>query len=317
MSAPPHLDPPIFEDDQFAPRLGQRRLYGVIFSIFCILATVIALGVLAALIGRVVMQGWEHLRPSFLTSFVSRKRPETTGIRSGLWGTIWVMGLTTLFSIPLGVGAAVYLHEFSRKNSLTRLIDLNIANLAGVPSIVYGLLGLTLFVRLMNQFAGGVGIPEAANPFGRTVLAASLTMTLMVLPVIIIGAREALVAVPDSIRQASYAMGATRWQTVWHHVLPAATPGILTGVILSLSRAIGEAAPLIVVGAVAFTHEVPSGLGSGFTVLPIQIYDWMGEPQMGIYQPLSAAAIIVLLMILFVMNGVCVFLRAWQTKRLS
>lgn len=313
MSAPFDIQP----EARFAPRLAQRRMYSVIFSVFCILATLIALGVLAALIGRVLVQGWPYLQPSFLANFESRLAPESTGIRSGLWGTIWVMGLTTLFSIPLGVGAAVYLHEFARKNTVSHFIELNIANLAGVPSIVYGLLGLTLFVRLMNQFASGVGVPEAANPFGRTVLAASLTMTLMVLPVIIIAAREALVAVPDSIRQASYAMGATRWQTVWHHVLPAAVPGILTGVILSLSRAIGEAAPLIVVGAVAFTHEIPSGLGSGFTVLPIQIYDWMGEPQMDIYQPLSAAAIIVLLMILFVMNGICVVLRAWQTKRLS
>lgn len=309
--------PEIHPDASFRPRLARRRMYGVLFCIFCIVATLIALGVLAALIGRVVVQGWPHLRFDFLTNFESRLNPENTGIQSGLWGTIWVMGLTTLFSIPLGVGAAVYLNEFARKGMVQRFIELNISNLAGVPSIVYGLLGLTLFVRLVNQFVTFIGVPESANPFGRTVLAASLTMTLMVLPVIIIAAREALLAVPDSIRQASYAMGATRWQTVWHHVLPAAVPGILTGVILSLSRAIGEAAPLIVVGAVAFTRETPSGLGSGFTVLPIQIYDWMAEPQMGIYQPLSAAAILVLLMILFAMNGVCVVLRAWQTKRLS
>lgn len=313
MNAPFDIPP----ESRFAPQLARRRMYGLIFSFFCIVATILALGVMAALIGQVLVQGWPHLKLSFLTHFESRLTPQATGIKSGLWGTIWVMGLTTLFSIPLGVGAAVYLNEFARKGFFNRFIELNIANLAGVPSIVYGLLGLTIFVRLMNQFVSAVGVPESANPFGRTVLAASLTMTLMVLPVIIIASREALLAVPDSIRQASYAMGATRWQTVWHHVLPAAVPGILTGVILSLSRAIGEAAPLIVVGAVAFTHEVPHGPGSGFTVLPIQIFGWMGESRTDIYQPLSAAAIIVLLMILFIMNGICVALRAWQTKRLS
>ena len=301
----------------FAPRLARRRVASAIFLVFCILATLVALAVLAALLGRVFAQGWEFIRPEFFTRSESRLAPFTSGIRSGLWGTIWVMGLTTLFAIPLGVGAAVYLHEYAAKNWWNRFIELNIANLAGVPSIVYGLLGLTIFVRLMNQFVAGLGVPDSANPFGRTVLAAALTMTLMVLPVIIIAAREALVAVPESIRLASYAMGATRWQTVWHHVLPAAVPGIITGVILALSRAIGEAAPLIVVGAVAFRTDIPSGLSSGFTVLPIQIFDWMGEAQMDVYQPLAAAAIIVLLGVLFFLNGVCVILRAWQTRRLS
>lgn len=308
---------PAPSDQAYRPRLARRRLTGALFVAFCILATSVSIAVLAALLARVIIQGAPLISWDFLTRAPSRLDPESSGVYSALVGTLWVMVLTTLIAVPLGVGAAVYLHEYAKPSRIKRLVELNIANLAGVPSIVYGLLGLTVFVRLATEVSNQLGVGPAVNPFGRSVLSGALTLALLVLPVIIIAARESLAAVPDSIRHAAYALGATRWQAVRHHVLPAALPGILTGLILALSRAIGEAAPLIVVGAMAYMTAAPTGIGSNFTVLPIQIFTWAEEPQQDTFLPLSAAAIIVLLVVLFLMNGVSVALRAWQQRRLS
>jgi phosphate transport system permease protein len=218
--------------------------------------------------------------------------------------------MTALISVPVGVGAAIYLHEFAGTNRFTRFIQLNIANLAGVPSIVYGILGLTLFVRgwQIELF----GKPRDLS-FGRSVLAGALTMSLLILPVIIIATREALAAVPQSLRLGAYALGATRWQTVRHHVLPAALPGMMTGVILALSRAIGEAAPLIMLGALTYVAFVPSSPLDAFTALPIQIYYWSDQPQVEFHH-LAAAGIIVLLAVLLSMNAVAIAIRTWQQR---
>lgn len=299
-------------DSMFAPRLARRRAQGHVFLGFCILASLTSIAILVALLGRVIQEGAPLLSWEFLTSVESQAVPRNSGIFAALIGTLFLMALTTLIAVPIGIGTAIYLNEYAQRSRLSRVIELNINNLAGVPSIVYGLLGLTIFVRVATDVATQMGLGQ--HPFGRSVLTGSLTMALLVLPVIIISAREALGAVPSSLRQAAYAMGATRWQTVWHHVLPAALPGILTGMILSLSRAIGEAAPLIVVGAVGYLTTVPGGIDSRYTVLPIQVFTWAGRPE-PIYQQLSAAAIIVLLVVLFIMNGICTVLRAWQQQK--
>jgi phosphate transport system permease protein len=251
---------------------------------------VVLLGVLLFHVSR---EGLGWLDWDFLTSFPSRFA-ERAGIKSALAGTLWLIMLTALFSIPVGLAAAVYLEEYARPSRLNTLIEINIANLAGVPSIVYGILGLALFVR---GFA-----------LGRSVLAGSLTMTLLILPTIIIAAREAIRAVPQSIRHASYALGATRWETVRHHVMPAALPGVLTGIILALSRAIGETAPLVMIGALAFVAYVPAGPLDGFTALPIQIFNWTSRPQEE-FHGLAAAAIIVLLVVLLLMNSIAIYIR--------
>jgi phosphate transport system permease protein len=211
-----------------------------------------------------------------------------------LYGTLWVISLTILIAFPIGVGAAIYLEEYAPKNRWTRILQVNISNLAGVPSVVYGLLGLGVFVELMN--------------IGRVVLAGALTMALLSLPVIIIAGQEALRAVPLSLRQAAYGVGATRWQVVRHHVLPAAMPGILTGTILSISRAIGETAPLLVVGAALFLTSKPSGVFDSYSALPIQIYQWTSRPQEE-FRVVAAAGIIVLLIMLLLMNSIAIVLR--------
>lgn len=283
----------------YRPRLAARRLKGRIFSSLCLLMTLSGLLVLAVLIMRIVDQGSAWLSTEFLTSYPSTIFPEKSGVLSALVGTLWVITITAVFSIPVGIAAAIYLQEYARKTRLTRLIEINIANLAGVPSVVYGMLGLALFVRLLQ--------------LDRSVLSGGLTLGLLVLPVIIIASREALLAVPDSIRQAAYGLGATRWQTVRSHVLPAALPGIMTGVILALSRAIGEAAPLLLIGATAFVAFVPENLNDPFTVLPLQIYNWTDQPS-EIFRELAAAAILVLLGILLPMNALAVAIRAWQQR---
>jgi phosphate transport system permease protein len=236
----------------------------------------------------------------FLNRFPSRLYPERAGLKSALFGTMWLILLTALVSVPVGMAAAVYLHEYAKRNRLTRFIELNIANLAGVPSIVYGILGLAVFIRICN--------------FGRSLLAGALTLSLLILPVIIIASREALAAVPDSFRQAAFALGATRWQVVRTHVLPAALPGMMTGVILALSRAIGEAAPLLVIGALTFITFVPSGPMDIFTAMPIQIFNWCDEPE-PIFQELAAAGILVMLGLLLPMNAMAVGIRAWHQRR--
>lgn len=284
----------------FRPNLGRRRAVGVVFGAICGLASLTAVIVLFTLLIRVSIEGWPYLTSTFLTNYPSMIDPLNGGIRSALFGTIWLMGLTALFAIPLGVGAAVYLHEFAPQNRIFRFVELNIANLAGVPAIVYGILGMALFVRFLSC--------------GRSILAGSLTMAIMVMPVVIIATREALMAVPDSIRLGAYALGATRWQAVWHHVLPAALPGILTGIILAMSRALGEAAPLLYIGAVSYVAFTPASPMDEFTVLPIQIYVWSDQAQ-PVFQSLAAATILVLLMVLLSMNAVATGIRAWQSRQ--
>ena len=246
-------------------------------------------------------------------NFVSASQssqPEFAGVRTAILGSLWVILVTILFSLPIGVGAAVYLEEYAAKNRLNRLIETNINNLAGVPSIIYGMLGLAIFVRALEGITSGtlfgVGDPTTAN--GRTILSAGLTLGLLILPLLIINAREAIRAVPSSLRQASYGLGATRWQTTWNHVLPGALPGILTGTILAISRAIGETAPLVVIGASTFIVVDPDGPFAKFTTLPIQIYQWTSRPQAE-FRNLAAAAILVLLIMLLSLNATAVVLR--------
>ncbi len=246
---------------------------------------------------------------NFLTAPQSSK-PEFAGVRTAILGSLWTILLTILFSLPLGVGAAIYLEEYAINNWFNRLIETNINNLAGVPSIIYGMLGLALFVRLLEAFTSGtlLGASDPTTANGRTVISAGLTLGLLILPLIIINAREAIRAVPGSLRQASYGLGATKWQTIWNHVLPGALPGILTGTILAISRAIGETAPLVVIGASTFIVVDPSGPFSKFTTLPIQIYQWTARPQAE-FRNLAAAAIIVLLIMLLSLNATAVILR--------
>jgi phosphate transport system permease protein len=249
--------------------------------------------VLLWLLVSIFQQGWRGLDWGFVTHPPSRF-PDRAGIQVALVGSLWLIGLTAVLSVPVGVGAAIYLEEYARASWVTKVIQTNISNLAGVPSIVYGILGLGLFVRAMA--------------LERSVLSGALTLTLVVLPIVILAAQEALRAVPDSLRNASYALGASRWQTVWNQVLPAALPAIMTGVILAMSRAVGEAAPLIVLGAVAFSRFVPWRLTDEFSALPIQIFNWTARPQAD-FQQLAGAGIIVLLLVLICMNGIAVFVR--------
>jgi phosphate transport system permease protein len=249
-----------------------------------------------------VFRSWLTL--DFLLSPPS-SNPAATGIRVALLGSLWVTAFTILISFPIGVGAAIYLEEYAAPNRFNRFIEINIRNLAGVPSIVYGILGLAVFVRLLADFTGG-----------RSILSAALTMALLILPVIIINAQEAIRAVPPSLREASYGAGATQWQTVWRVVLPSATPGILTGAILALSRAIGETAPLLLVGASTFIVTDPTGLLSKFTVLPIQIFNYTARPQQP-FRDAAAAAIIVLLALLLLFNLTAIILRQRARRRLS
>lgn len=279
--------------------LRRRKCLGAAFHVLFVFSTLLGMAMLGLLLWEVSRQGFGWLSWDFLNSFPSRF-PKKAGIKSALFGTLWFISLTALFAVPVGIGAAIYLEEYARKGRVANLIEVNIANLAGVPSIVYGMLGLALFVR-------GLG-------FGRSVLSGALTMTLLVLPIIIIAAREALRAVPDSIRLAAYAIGATRWQTIRSHVLPVALPGIMTGVILAVSRAMGEAAPLIMIGALTYVAFVPEGPMDAFTVLPIQIFNWTSRPQKD-FQNVAAAGIIVLLAVLLVLNAAAVFLRHRFEKR--
>lgn len=239
-----------------------------------------------------------------------------TGVRAAFLGSLWMIAITMLIAFPVGVGAAIYLEEYYSDNWLTRLIQTNINNLAGVPSIIYGMLGLAIFVRALEILTSGAlfGLTDATTANGRTILSASLTMALLVLPVIIINAQEAIRAVPGSLRQASYGLGATQWQTIWHHVLPNALPGILTGTILAMSRAIGETAPLVVVGASTYVAFDPSGPFSKFTALPIQIYQWTSRPQEE-FRNIAAAAMIVLLIMLLALNAAAVLLRNRYARR--
>jgi len=274
-------------------QLSRRRRKAALFRGACMILTWLCLVLLAVLLVHATREGLPWLDMQFLTEFPSRF-PDRAGIKSALWGTLWLISLTATFSIPVGVAAAIYLEEYGRRNRVNALIEVSIANLAGVPSIVYGILGLAIFVRWMAM--------------GRSVLAGALTMSLLILPVIIISSREALRAVPDSIRRAAFALGATQWQTIRHHVLPAALPGVLTGTILALSRAIGETAPLIMIGALTYVAFTPTGPMDEFTALPIQIFNWVSRPQEEFLQ-LATAGIIVLLAVLLLMNAAAVIIR--------
>ena len=256
-------------------------------------ATLIGLVVLGVLLFDIFRDGLGRISLDFLTSFPSR-RAENAGIYAALLGTVWVITLTAALAVPIGIGAAIYLEEYGVRGRWSRVVEINIANLAGVPSVIYGLLGLGLFVRTMG--------------FGRSVIAGAATLSLLVLPVVIMSSREALRAVSPSLREASYALGATKWETIWYQVLPVALPGILTGIILALSRAIGETAPLITIGALTYVPFAPDGLWSPFTVLPIQVFNWVSRPQQAFLEN-AAAGIIVLLGLLLVMNGLAAWLR--------
>ena len=324
----------------FETRLASRHRIGLAFGTLCMVSTWLGVGVLVVLLAGVVWQAIGWLDWDFITSYDSR-HPEQAGILAGLWGSLWLIIYTTLFSVPIGVGAAVYLEEFAQNNRMRRFIQVNLSNLAGVPSIVYGILGLTVFVRMFGVFGAETKVLEISLyvtniqiplPLGRSVIAAALTLSLLILPVVIVAAQEALRAVPDSIRQASHALGATPWQTIRHQVLPAASPGIFTGVILALSRAIGETAPLVMIGALTYVAFTPGDITSPadivtnprgvaeapfdtFTALPIQVFNWVSRPKTE-YQHVAAAGILVLLAVLLFMNGVAIYLRQRFQKRI-
>jgi phosphate transport system permease protein len=271
---------------------GRRRM-DLVFQAVALAVLVAALAGLAALVADVWRDGAGRLSWTFLTTFPSR-RAEQAGIYHAIVGSLYVIALTAAMALPVGVAAAVYLEEYGGRSRTARFIELNIANLAAVPSIIYGLLGLGLFVRALGM--------------GRSVLAGAGTLALLALPVVILSTREALRTVPSSIREGSYALGATRWQTIWHQVLPMALPGILTGLILSLSRAIGETAPLITIGALTYIPFAPDSVWSAFTVLPIQIFNWVSRPQAA-FKENAAAGILVLLVLLLTMNALAIVVR--------
>jgi phosphate transport system permease protein len=274
-----------------------------VFVALVFAATLVGLVVLAVLLVDVVRDGLPWLSWSFITDFPS-STPTSAGIYPALLGSLWLLGLTALFSVPLGIGAAVYLEEYAADNWLTRLIEVNISNLAGVPSIIYGLLGLGIFVNLLGPITGGPSI-----------LSGALTLSLLILPVIIIATREALRAIPDTVREGGYALGATRWEVIRSHLLPMAIPGALTGTILALSRAIGETAPLIVVGAATYLTFAPDSPLSQYSALPIQIYYWVSQPQEEFKVGLAAAGIVVLIALLILTNSFAIWLRNRHQRR--
>jgi phosphate transport system permease protein len=282
-----------------AGNLPARQQRSRVMTVVLLAATGVALLALIALLVSIFKDALPWLRPEVLTNMPSRKA-ERAGLYPAIIGSLWIIGFTALFAIPVGVLAAIYFEEYAPKNRLTRLLELNIANLAGVPSVVYGLLGLGVFVNWLH--------------FGRSILSGALTMALLILPVVIIASREAIRAVPPSLREAAYGVGATKWQVTSAHVLPTAMPGILTGIILATSRALGETAPLIVVGAAAYVTFLPSGLMDKYTVLPMQIYEWSRRPQEE-FQGLAAAGIVVLLALLLVLNALAIWLRARSARK--
>ncbi|HRK62317.1 MAG TPA: phosphate ABC transporter permease PstA [Candidatus Omnitrophota bacterium] len=281
--------------------IAAQKRNEAIFRVVAIAAVAISLATLGALLFDAFSDGLRRLDWQFLTSFPSRK-PERAGILAAIAGSFYVVSLTSAISIPLGIGAAVYLEEYAKNNRFNRMIEVNITNLAGVPSIIYGILGLELFVRMMK--------------LDRSLMAGALTLSLLALPTVIISAREAIRTVPSSIRQAAYAVGATRWQTTRDHVLPLAFPGIMTGIILAISRAIGETAPLIMIGALTYVAFLPTGLDSPFTVMPIQIFNWVSRPQKGFFE-CAAAGIVVLLILTLMLNGLAIILRNYYQRKFS
>ncbi|MFP4534214.1 MAG: phosphate ABC transporter permease PstA [Spirochaetaceae bacterium] len=248
------------------------------------------------------------LTPEFVVT-AQNPKPQFAGVRTAILGSLWMIVITAAFAFPVGVAAAIYLEEYARQNRLNRLIQVNIYNLSGVPSIIYGLLGLAVFVRALGPITSGLAFVGAdATENGRTIISAGLTLALLILPIIIINSQEAIRAVPQSLRDSSYAVGATKWQTIRHHVLPASFDRILTGTILAISRAVGETAPLVVIGASTFISVDPTSIFSKFTTLPIQIYQWSARPQ-GAFRNVAAAAIIVLLILMLTMNATAIIMR--------
>ncbi len=284
---------------EFQPRVGARQLIGKIWRWVFFGSTALAIVLLGMLLWSIIEPGWSWLSWGLITNPPSRI-PEKAGMNPAIWGSMWIVLGSGITAFILGLGTAVYLEEYASKGRFNDFIQTNISNLAGVPSIVYGLLGLVVFVDLMHM--------------GRSLIAGALTMALLILPVVVISSREAIRAVPSSLREASFGLGATRWQTIQHHVLPAAFPGILTGIILAMSRAIGETAPLLVVGGASQVLWRPDSIFSTFMVMPLQIYNWTGRPQKE-FEHLAAAAIIVLMIVLLLMNSLAIGLRQHFSKK--
>lgn len=280
----------------------KNKLKDRIFGYLGIVATLFGIVMLGIFLVNILIDGVGRLNLSFLSNLPSRF-PEKAGILTAWTGTLWILFLTAIVAIPVGMGAGIYLEEYGKKNRLSNFLEINIANLAGVPSIIYGILGLQIFVRMLK--------------LGGSLLTGSFTLALLILPIIIVVTRESIRAVPQSLRDASYALGATKWQTIRHQVLPACMSNIVTGIILAIARAIGETAPLIVIGALAYVPFVAKSPMDEFTVMPIQIYNWISRPQHGFIVN-AAAAIIILLLITFAMNGIAIYLRnRWQKKKIG
>lgn len=294
----------LVNQQQVEKKLSSRLTKNKVLKWVFFACTLIGLIVLAALLIDTLIKGIPYLKPSFFTNF-SSSMPSMAGIKGALVGTLWLMITIIPISIILGVGTAIYLEEYAKDNAFTSFVKISISNLAGVPSVVFGLLGLTIFVR-------GMGIESLS--LGKSIIAAALTMSLLILPVIIVSSQEAIRAVPKSVREASYGLGGNKWQTIYKIVLPAALPGILTGFILSLSRALGETAPLILIGIPTILLRLPSGIFDMFQAMPIQIYNWAKMPQEA-FQHVASAGIIVLLVLLLAMNGLAIFLRNKFSKK--
>lgn len=280
-------------------RYAKNKMIDKAFEYFGIICTFVGLAILAILIGKICIDGFGRLDIQFFTSLPSRF-PEKAGILTAWTGTLWIFGITALIAIPMGVAAGIYLEEYNGKGFLSKVLEINISNLAGIPSIVYGILGLEVFVRVLK--------------FGESVLAGSMILALLILPIIVVSTREALKAVPKTIKEASFALGASRWQTIWKQLLPAASANVITGIILALSRAVGETAPLIMIGALTYVPFVAKSPMDEFTVLPIQIFNWTSRPQLE-FTINAAAGIIVLLGIVFLMNGIAAFIRYRAQKK--
>jgi phosphate transport system permease protein len=285
------------EEANFKPNMSARYGFDRAFTILVTVAALVGVAVLTVLLVDVTLDGSSRLSMNFLTSFPSQIFPENGGIYPALIGSLWLLVLTGLISVPLGLGAAVYLEEYATDTRVNRIIEVNISNLAGVPSIIYGLLGLGIFVQLLAPVTGG-----------KSVLSGALTLSLLILPVIIVATREALRAIPRAIREGGYALGATKWEVIRSHLLPMALPGALTGIILALSRAIGEAAPILVVGVALYQTYSTTGPLDGYMALPTQVYDWISRPQQ-IFQDSAAAGIVVVMVVLLVANSVAIVLR--------
>jgi phosphate transport system permease protein len=290
-------------ESDFKASMSTRYVRDSAFTVLVTVAALIGIIVLVVLLVDVTRDGSSMLSLNFLTSFPSQIFPENGGIYPALIGSLWLLGLTTLISVPLGLGAAVYLEEYAQDTHINRIVEVNISNLAGVPSVIYGLLGLGIFVQVLAPVTGGT-----------SVLTGALTLSLLILPVIIVATREALRAIPASIREGGYALGATKWEVIRSHLLPMALPGALTGIILALSRAIGEAAPILVVGVSLYQTYVTTGPFDGYMALPTQIYDWISRPQQ-VFQDSAAAGIVVIMVVLLLANSIAIVVRNRYQKR--